>query len=81
MINTLSQDERIALKVMTQFKPFAREENYFFTKYRRYSYDNANEYKETLVELAKKELVKIASNGAVRLTKIGKELSWALPQV
>lgn len=73
----LSDNESLALAIMKGYKAFAREGQYYYTKY---GYDDSkrespNEYKDTLVSLADKGLVKLNKAGSAMLTLEGKNRS------
>jgi hypothetical protein len=72
----LTDEEYIALSVMKGLKPPARENEFYYIKYRHDNYEaknkNPNEYKDALKSLEKKGLVKINSAGSAQLTLEGK---------
>jgi len=73
----LSDDEYRALAVMQGLKPFAREEEFYRSKYGSRDYydarrDKPDEYKAALKSLAAKGLVKINAAGSAQLTLEGK---------
>lgn len=71
----LSDDESLVLHIMKGYKSFAREAEYYNTKYKhdyKAHIDKPHEYKDTLKSLADKGLVKINKAGSAMLTLEGK---------
>lgn len=74
----LSDEEYLVLALMKGLKSFAREGEFYKSKY-KYDYEkkeeNAHEYKDTLNSLADKGLVKINKAGSAMITLEGKNRS------
>jgi hypothetical protein len=71
----LSDDEYLALAIMSAYKPFAREKEYFETKYKYGDAYDKEEFKNVVQSLADKGLVKINKAGSAMLTLEGKNRS------
>ena len=71
----LSDTESLVLALMKGYKSFAREDEFYNSKYGSKVKNNSNEYKDTLVSLADKGLVKINKAGSAMLTLEGKNRS------
>lgn len=70
----LTDEECLVLSIMMSYKPFAREQTYFDSKYTdgKYEHVGSDEYKRTLQSLKDKGLVKINAAGSAQLTLEGK---------